>query len=327
MSEIPHFKIYGEDDPGIESRIQPTLPLRDWEFLTRDEKEIALCEFRNKDSLLDVGPIGFPDNSGEEVLELILYLNHRFLRTLPGKQLHNANYSDEVRAARADFCNIFLEESSELVLVMLSTLLSWRINTSLLDEVKEAKDNEIKNELINSAFREFDSLANVINHIFEQFCVNIWITRSGVVPRQDDKIIREVYVPVLKVLSDPKWKSISDNLSNMFADYQKQAYPEVITKAHSTLQGFLQILVGIGKNGKGELSRLFAHAKKDGIISDNLFSQGVIGAIQSYIVSERANNSTAKPSLNTTTPSDALLAMNVLMVFLQHCLHNSEQNT
>lgn len=319
MTNIPHFKIYGEDDPEIESRIQPTLPLRDWGSLTRDEKGIALREFYNQDLLLD-------DSPGDEILELILYLNRRFLRTLPGKQLHNADYSGEFQAARADFCNIFLEERSELVFVMLSTLLSGRINTSLLDEAKEVEDNKTKNELIDSAFREFDSLANVLNHIFEQFCVNIYITRSGVVHRQDDKITEEIYAPVLKALSDPKWKSVSDSLSSMFDDYQKQAYPEVITKAHSTLQGFLQILIGVGKNGKGELGKLFARTKEEGIISDNPFSQGIIRVIQSYMVSERANNSTAKPSPNTATSSDALLAMNVLMVFLQHCLHNSGQN-
>lgn len=104
MTNIPHFKIYGQDDLEIESRIQPTLPLRDWGSLTRDEKEIGLREFRNHDFLLD--------DAGEEVVEVIASLNHRFLRTLPGKQLHNPNYPDEFEAARADFCNIFLEAHS-----------------------------------------------------------------------------------------------------------------------------------------------------------------------------------------------------------------------
>ena len=46
--------------------------------------------------------------------------------------------------------------------------------------------------------------------------------------------------------------------------------------------------------------------------------------IQSFIVSERATNSTAKPALQMADSSDALLVMNVLTVFLQHCLQNTE---
>ena len=150
------------------------------------------------------------------------------------------------------------------------------------------------------------------------------VTRNGLIPRQDDRIDKEVYEPTLKVLSDPKWKSVSDDLADMFNDYQKQSYPEAITKAHSAVQRFLQILVGNeGKNGRGELKELFALARKHGVISENQFTREIVQVFQGFISSERANNSTAKPALRTTSSSDALLVMNVVMVFIQHCLQNA----
>ncbi|MCY4641517.1 MAG: hypothetical protein OXC41_02290 [Gammaproteobacteria bacterium] len=71
--------------------------------------------------------------------------------------------------------------------------------------------------------------------------------------------------------------------------------------------------------------RQFAQAKSAGVISKNHFSESIIKAIQSFVVRERATNSTAKPALQQATASDALLVMNVLMVFLQHCLQDVKQ--
>jgi hypothetical protein len=107
----------------------------------------------------------------------------------------------------------------------------------------------------------------------------------------------------------------------MFEDYRKEDYPEVITKAHRAVQRFLQVLVGEeGKSGKGEVGKLFQKAKEDGIIPINRFTEPLVNVIQGFITSERATNSTAKPAMKDATPSDALLMMNVVMVFLQYCL-------
>ena len=319
MIDIPNFKIYGENDPIIESRIQPKLDLRDWDSLQPSEKEIALRELLNRNLNFNLR------YDISRVKEVIQYLNTRFLRALPGKNLHECESKNIDNAAWMDFCNIFLAGNQELVLVMLSRLLFVSIHMPFLDEAKETKDNETKREKIDSAYREFDSLAKVLNHIFDQFCVNIWVTRNGIVPRQDDRITKEIYEPVLKVLSDPKWQPVNDILSDMFEDYQQKNYSEVITKAHSSMQRFLQILLGKGKNGKGEFGKLVTQMKDETFILKNSFSGRIISAIQGYMSSERQNKSTAKPSAEPATSSDALLTINVLMVFIQHCLHNSGQ--
>jgi len=137
----------------------------------------------------------------------------------------------EWEAARMDFRNIFLEGGDELVLVMLSKLLSGRIDASLIDKAKETADAATRHEMTDSAFQEFDSLAKILNHVFDQFCVNVRITRNGIVPRQDDRITGEIRGPVPEVQSDPKWRLVSDNLSGMFEDYLEQNCPEVIAKA------------------------------------------------------------------------------------------------
>lgn len=106
----------------------------------------------------------------------------------------------------------------------------------------------------DEAFNKFNQLANCLNHIFEQFAVNQLVTRNGFVPRQDDKITEEVYIPTLSILADPKWKSVSTDLALMFEDYREENYAEAITKAHRAVQRFLQVLVGEeGKSGKGEV--------------------------------------------------------------------------
>ena len=327
MTEIPDFKLYGESDPEVEARIQPQLPLRRWNDLTTEEKRIAFQELRKADWL---------DKYSKEAHWSVEYLNYVYLRLLPGKRLHNVlpthrgssfgSDFEELEAGFLDFQDIFVDgEPGELVLRMLSAFASAHIDRMYLKQAKETENIEERMQLIEKAFVKYDRLAKLLNRIFEQFSINVMATRNGFVPRQDDEISRSIYKPTLKVLSDPKWESVSGHLGDMFQDYHARDYPEVITKAHSVVQRFLQILVGEeGKSGKGELGRLFEKAKDEGVISDNRFTEPIVKAIQSFIVSERATNSTAKPALQMADSSDALLVMNVLMVFLQHCLQNTE---
>ena len=324
MTDIPRFKLYGEDDPDIENRIQPRLPLRGWETLTDDAKKIMLQELSNKGWI----------NDDDKLYKTMKYLNHHYLSILPARRLHEATSVRnipweipfaETAAADDDFEDIFMNHpSGDLVLCMLSMFVKKHIKDSMLHDAQEMQESEEREDLINRAFSRFDRLANCLNHIFEQFSINLLVTRGGLIPRQDDRIDREIYQPTLKVLSDPKWKSVSDDLADMFNDYQEQSYPEAITKAHSAVQRFLQILVGNeGKNGKGEVGKLFALARKDDVISENQFTREIVNVFQGFISRERANNSTAKPALQPTSSSDALLIMNVVMVFLQHCLQNT----
>ncbi len=320
---IPKFLLYGENDPKVESNIQPQLALRNWINLTEEEKQIAFQQLKNN---------GWVESYSREILQTIEYLNDAFLRQCPGRHLHAVqpqrdhyrgfygNESERMKAAITDFQHIFLREKSDaMVFRMLSKFAENHING--YHRATETQDDVERKKLLDEAFSKFDRLANCLNHIFEQFAVNQLVTRNGFVPRQDNKITKEVYIPTLSILADPKWKSVSTDLALMFEDYREENYAEAITKAHRVVQRFLQVLVGEeGKSGKGEVGKLLQKAKEDGVIPVNRFTEPLVNVIQGFITSERATNSTAKPTTKETTASDALLMMNVVMVFLQYCL-------
>ncbi len=329
MVNLPKFLLFGEKDAATESMIQSTLELRSWVNLSAEEKQIAIRELINA---------GWVDSNSKEILNTIEYLNKTFLRRCPGKHLHGikpkyevrypgiVNQSERENAALMDFHSIFLQELSDaLVFRMLSKLAFCYIDQYKYGEANRATNVVERERLVNESFQKFDRFANCLNHIFEQFAVNQLVTRNGFVPRQDSKIADEIYTPVLIVLSDPKWQTVSADLFEMFSDFGDENYPETITKAHRAIQRFLQIIAGEeGKNAKGEVGELFKVAKRMELVPINRFTEPFIDSLQKFVVSERATNSTAKPTTKTATCSDALLVMNLTMVFLQHCLQKTK---
>jgi len=229
---------------------------------------------------------------------------------------------DRTEAAYKDFKRIFLDQMSEaLVFRMLTKFAKGFIDYFDYGRAQKAKENAEIDEYIEKAFKKFDRLAGCLNHIFEQFAVNAVLTRQELIPRQDEKITNQIHVPVLQMLSNPQWEPVSRDLSQMFEEYRSGDYPETITKAHGVIQRFLQILVGKeGKNGRGEVGKLFSQAKAEKLIPINRFTEPIINVFQGFISSERATNSTAKPALKKASAQDALLVINVVMVLLQHCL-------
>ncbi|MDE0119620.1 MAG: hypothetical protein OXM55_06405 [Bdellovibrionales bacterium] len=312
--EIPKFSLYGVNDPKIRERIQITLPWRSWDMLTREEKETALQELENNELL-----------SYNNILITIKFLNKNYLRKLYGKNLHrcdnNLHHFHYVRAAVKDFSVIFLTEKSDVVLCMLSVFAKNFIDECHLNQAEQSDNYDNRKKYIELAYAPFYRLQNCVNHIFDQFCVNQVLTRSGFVPRQDKRVLDQIYTPTIKCLSDPKWSLVDNDLRSVFQDYRNGDYQEAITKAHSVVHRFLQIYLNKGnKNHKGELGKLFQEFKRDNIISDNVFVIKIIDAVQSFVSSERANKSTAKPASKNVTSSDALLVVNAVMIFLQYCL-------
>lgn len=328
MSEIPKFRLYGEDDSSVQEAIQPRLPLRNWEDLTREERDIVCQQLKN---------FYWVDEESPNILQTIRELNSQYLRVLPGKMLHGikpcfnndgsfSNLRELEEAAYNDFILILVNErSGHLVLKMFTILAKSYIDDICYELASEAENEEERNKWISKAFRNFDAFAKCVNHILDQFSVNLSFTRNGLVPLQDKKIFNDIYKPTLKILSDPKWRNISDDLSRMFTAFQEQSYAEVITDAHRAVQRYLQIIAGEeGKSGKGEVGKLFSKVKREGLIPANVFTERIIDVFQQFFASERAQKSTAKPSLKETTQLDALLVMNVTIVFLQYCLQSKK---
>ena len=327
MADIPQFKLYGEDDSTFDDRIQPRLTMRSWSTLFAEEKETIFQDLINSHWI---------HKSSEGVLYSVLQLNHRFNRRLPAKNIHSVtivkspingriqNLDFVMEEALKDFRHIFFnEQSEELVILILSLFAFSEINQDELEYAQRTQDREERENLVEYAFQKFDSFAKQLNYLFDQFCINLVITRSGIIPRQDDRITKEIYEPTLKALSDPKWRAVNLDLERMFSNFHAQNYPEVITDAHSATQRFLQIAVGKeSKNSKGEFGRLFRKAKECGIVSNNSAIEPLVIGIGKFLPSVRAKMSTSKPASQTAKSSDALLVMNTVLVIIQHCLQN-----
>jgi len=207
------------------------------------------------------------------------------------------------------------------VLLMLSAFVEAHIKSYALNAARKERGKVKRREYVDDAFEYVDRLATTFNYIFRQFVLNLRVTRNGFVPVQDAKIAEAIYTPALKALSDPKYAGVNDDLAKMFADYRSRNFSEVITKAHSAVQRFLQIHAGEeGKNAKGELGQLFLAAKTNGLFSTTRFGEPLINVLKGYFPSERATKSTAKPALAEATWRDAMLMMDLTMVFLKHCL-------
>lgn len=327
MSDIPQFKRYGANS-DVGDRIQPSIALRDWSSVSVEEKRNALQQ-------LYVWKV-FDHKTLGATRVAVRWLNSQYLQVCPGKHLHKVvahvtqygdfeNSRELDQATSQDFAEIFVKSnSSDIVMELLSAIAHELIDQHSYGLARKYSNEPERTKWVESAFKEFDQFARYLNHIFAQLAVNQLLTRNGLVPRQDDRITTDVYVPTLRILADPKWQPVSEDLAKMFADYRDGDYAEVITKGHSALQRFLQILVSDeGASGKGELSRLFAEAKREGLIPVSRFTEPIINAVQGYFSSERATKSTAKPAVSEATPTDAMLFMNVLMVFIQFCLQKT----
>ena len=171
-------------------------------------------------------------------------------------------------------------------------------------------------------WKVFDNFAEKLNDVFTQFGVNLYLPRQGFIPRQEEKIIREIYEPVLKCLSHPKWKEVSKILSDAFDESRKntpQGYSNCVTNTVSAIQAFLQIVVN-GKTGKGEISSLITEAQKKKLIQDDFFTQKIFDNLESIFARERQETGIAHPKKEYANEKNARMILNLAMVFFQHCI-------
>jgi hypothetical protein len=141
-------------------------------------------------------------------------------------------------------------------------------------------------------------------------------------PSQEEMIIETVYKPVLSILSGARWKEVSDLISFAFKEFDKktpEGFSIAITSTVSAVQAFLQILVH-GKSGKGDIGDLILIGQKAGKIPNDTFSQTIFKNINSILARERQQKGIAHPPQEIANEKNALLMLNLAMVFFQHCL-------
>lgn len=337
------FKLWSEVNKEAKEFLKPDLGYRDWGVLNRADKEkiwryLDRYYFvRQETRELYIGyeretifNYSFPaDNYREQnvrekaVEKTAFYLNENFkAHSFAKKYLVTPSLS----SACFDFYNIFMEQNEAVTMEMLSCfskmifLGSKNIDSVDKDTNETEGDYLIRKEKAENKY--FDDYSERLNDVFLQFGIKYYLTRDGFVPRQEKAVMEEVYEPVLKCLSNEKWKKVNDLLSDAFTDFRKntpQGYSGSVTNTISAVEAFMQILVE-GKTGGKKLSPLITEAQKAALIPNDVFSSMIFKNIDSIFARERKATGDAHPKEGYATEKNAKMLLNLAMVFLQHCV-------
>lgn len=312
------FELWSKTNNDAQRLLSPDLGLRDWDTLSEDDK-VKIWHYLK--TWFEVG------EGVSRVFLSVLDLNdrHKFrayaIRTLQDTSVENASKDfqtifftqkrDVVLELFSCFCNAMLDERAE----MLSQGKIWKSSSE--------SDQEWVERLTEWKYVDFNSFADSLNDVFEQFGVNLVLTRSRFIERQDPKIVSEIYTPVLNFLSLPKWKDSEREMRDAFQKYQEKTehgYSNCITHAISALEAFLQILIE-GKTGSSSgLSALITQGKEKSLLPLGEFSEKVIKGIGDTLMRERGKSGDGHPKKEYANEKNARLVLNLVIVFMQHCI-------
>lgn len=183
-------------------------------------------------------------------------------------------------------------------------------------------NEEFEKEKAQWKYIDFNEFAEDLNEVFNSFGIDVHLTRNGFMPRQEKRIIEEIYEPVIKCLAHAKWKEVDRLLSDAFLEYRRNTpngYSTCVTQTVSAIQAFLQLLVN-GKTGNGDISKLIVQAQNEKLIPSDMFTKVIFKNIESIMARERQETGVAHPNIEYASEKNAKLVLNLAMVFLQHCL-------
>ena len=168
----------------------------------------------------------------------------------------------------------------------------------------------------------FDGFAKDLNEVFGDFGINIFLTRNGFIPKQDEKIINEIYEPVINFLSDIKWKKVNELLSDAFAKFREntpRGFSTCVTHTVAAVEAFLQIIVK-GKTGEGDFAALISEGQRKNLIPNDMFTKDVFKTVVSILMRERKETGDAHVKESYATEKNAKMVLNLAMIFMQHCV-------
>jgi hypothetical protein len=344
------FKLWSELNPKAKEELKPDFGFRNWDSLSKDEKYKIwkYLEFyffgkdprRNYNNLYanfegyyykffgddeDYYYKFFRDDEEakrKRIVNSVMILNDKFkARSYAKNFLENSSFNSACR----DFYEIFIHQSESVVIELLSlyckVLISER-EEETIDKIQGEDEEKYQQRLENWRWEDFDKFAQNLNDVFTDFGINLYLTRQGFMPRQEEKIVKEIYEPVLSFLSHPKWKEVSKILSDSFDEYRKntpQGYSNCVTNTVSSIQAFLQIIVN-GETGKGEIAELIKNGQKRNLIPNDFFTQVIFKNIESILARQRKETGIAHPKKEYATEKNSRLVLNLAMIFFQHCI-------
>lgn len=331
------FKLWSQTKPDSINELKPDFGMRSWDDLTEEDKHIIWKHlewfFFDKSKKTERNNRygsktfyefhGQYDSDREKLQERIIFSIVALNSKYKAKNFV-PNFLEQVSLDNAcfDFADIFMRRQGNVVLELLSLycriILSEREKKEPYQSEGESAD-EFKTRTKEWRFGELDAFSERLNEVFDDFGIDVILTRQGFIPKQEEKIVEEIIAPTLKALSDKKWGKVNEHLSDAFKAYREKNYSISITNTISAIQAFLQILVN-GKVGSGDISKLIQQAIGKSLIPNDSFSQQVFKNIASVFAKERQTKGMAHPRIANPTESNARLILNLAMVFIQHSL-------
>jgi len=312
------FKFWSTTQPDATKELHPDLGLRDWDDLSNDEKDKIWHYLKNFFVSSD-------KNLRTFFAVYCLNENHKY-RSYGKHFLHDQSLEN----ARMDFEHIFKNESQHVLFELIScfcqAILFERSDKTIWKRDKES-DKEYRKRLNEWRYEDFDKFAERLNDVFEHFGINVVLTRQGFIPRQDKKITKEIYEPVLQFLSidKEKWEPVNRDLKDAFKDYQLKTvdgYSSCITHTISAIEAFLQIIL-YGETGRGTLGSLISEAQKKNLVPNDNFTSQIFKNTEAIFARERKETGDAHPKKEYANERNARTLLNLAMIFLQHCMESN----
>lgn len=337
------FKLWSETSIEAKKELKPDMGFRSWDSLTEEEKykiwnHLEIHFFNPKVKYDHQGNLTtysgenseyysfeepYQEDKRNRISYTIVYIhdvcrvNNYAKNFLINRTYHNAC---------KDFRTIFMNESENVVFELLSVY-TKKLIEEFEDKYYRYKSQEENNEDFEKERKEwkdknFANFADELNIVFADFGLKVHMTKTGFIPRQDDKILTDIFEPALKCLADDKWKEVNNILSDAFAEYRKNTkngYSTCVTHTVSAVQAFLQILVK-GKTGSGDISKLIIQAQNDNLIPQDMFTKEVFNTIEKVLMRERQETGDPHPKKSYATEKNAKMVLNLAMVFIQHSL-------
>lgn len=329
--------LWSDTNPEIEKILSKIEPI-DWADLSDEDKE-NIWLYSQK---FLFNPV---EDSGNELLFDSLSCNYEFYgmstseNTLLAKNIaasinglnalyKKQNYADNFLRnptydnACADFYRIFTEQDKNVVFELLLIFSNVTVNSDYIAarQKQNESDDDFYKRRGTEKWERFDAFAKKVSEIFEEFGLNYKLTRAGIIPIDEPRILTDIYQPALKKLSDTKWLSVNRDLIDAFEALNKDKDGSgALTHALSAVQGFLQIIVH-GETGNGDTSKLIDEAIKAGLISNDDSSKKLFKDLTSFWARERMHRGDPHPKKEYATKSQAMLVINTVILFMDYIL-------
>jgi hypothetical protein len=337
------FKLWSQTNKEVLKDLRPDFGFRSWDVLSSQDKykiwKYLEEHFFNKDIKQDYN---HPDKDAsgyyyefqgeyrerevkrKRIGQSIVALNHYYkAKTFAEKFLEHPSWNN----ACSDFYSIFTKQPGNVVLELLSLYCRVAIverDDEYFSKGQVESDEDYEKRKEKWKWVPFEEFAKDLNEVFAHFGLNIYLTRLGFIPRQEQKILEEVFEPVIISLAHSQWKDVNQLLSDAFKEYRQNTptgFSNCVTNTVSAVQAFLQIIVN-GKIGSGDISKLVPQAQAKGLIPGDPFTESIFKNIESILMRERQETGISHPKKEYANEKNARMVLNLAMVFFQHCTQN-----